>query len=299
MLKRLLWGAIACTVALVVGFYAAKYATVQAAPKPANFERAPGATPAPIQMAQNTAPAGEAKGAPLGATGAAASKSEASTPAEAPKGASLGATGAADAKPGDAATDPNNDGLMTPSGQPSRVLSQSALDMVKEIDGTPADPLAFEKTQDGQFWKLTFAALGSFRYDVPDPDELRKSATPTKPVKDQIPGKLKEMDGQPVLLVGFMVPIEITREGKVKTFALTQNQQFCCFGVPPAMNEWVMVTMDEGKTADYIMDLPVAAYGKLAVGEEIEDGYVLSMYRMTSSEVITAPELLKRTKKPS
>ena len=192
---------------------------------------------------------------------------------------------------------------MTPpagaGGVPSRVIPQASLDLVKQIDGNVSDPTNFEKTADGQWWKVTFAALGSFKYDVPDPDELRKSPTPTKPLKDQIPAKLKGLDKQKVLVVGFMVPIEITREGKVKSFAITQNQQFCCFGVPPAMNEWVMVTMEEGKVADYIMDLPVAAYGELAVSEEIEDGYVLSMYRMKSSEVITANELLKRTKKPS
>ena len=222
------------------------------------------------------------QGAPLGAAGAA------------PQGAPLGASGAAEGTP-IPSTDPN---ALAP-GQ-TRVIPKQSLDLVEQLEGKPSgDPLNFEKTTDGRWTKATFAALGGYKYEVPDPDEIRKSPTPTKPIKDQIPPKIKALDGQPTLLVGFMVPIEITREGKVKSFALTQNQTFCCFGVPPAMNEWVMVTMDEGVTADYIMDLPVAAYGLLSVGEEIEDGYVLSMYRMKSSEVITAHELLKRTKKPA
>lgn len=220
------------------------------------------------------------KGAPLGDTGAA------------PQGAPLGDTGAA--APPTPSTDPN-----APAPGQTRVIPKNSLDLVKEMEKTTGDPMDFDKTSDGRWLKATFAALGGFKYEVPDPDEIRKSPTPNKPVKDQIPDKIKKLDGQPTLLVGFMVPIEITREGKVKSFALTQNQTFCCFGVPPAMNEWVMVTMDEGVTADYIMDLPVAAYGLMAVGEEIEDGYVLSMYRMASSEVITAHELLKRTKKPA
>jgi len=234
-----------------------------------------------MELASAAAPdAAAPKGAPLGAQGAA--------PADAaPKGAPLGEQGAP-------AMDPN-----APAGaQPIRTIPQSSLDLVKEIDGNVSDPLNFEKTADGRWTKVTFAALGSFKYEVPDPDDIRKSPTPTKPVVEQIPPKVKALDGVPTLAVGFMVPIEITREGKVKSFALTQNQTFCCFGVPPAMNEWVMVTMEEGVNAEYIMDLPVAAYGMLSVGEEIDDGYVLSVYRMKSSEVITAHELLKRTKKP-
>lgn len=233
-----------------------------------------------MRLASAAPDAAAPKGAPLGAQGAAPATA-------APQGAPLGAQGAAP-------SDPN-----APAGvQPTRVIPQASLDLVKQIDGNVSDPLNFEKTADGRWTKVTFAALGSYKYEVPDPDDIRKSATPNKPVKDQIPPKVKELDGVPTLVVGFMVPIEITREGKVKSFALTQNQTFCCFGVPPAMNEWVMVTMDEGVNAEYIMDLPVAAYGTLTVGEEIDDGYVLSVYRMKSSEVISAHELLKRTKKP-
>ena len=232
------------------------------------------------------------KGAPLGEAGAAPQGAPLGEAGAAPQGAPLGESGTPPLVP---STDPN---ALAP-GQ-TRVIPKGSLDLVEQLEGKPTgDPMNFEKTADGRWVKATFAALGGFKYEVPDPDEIRKSPTPNKPVKDQIPPKLKALDGQPTLLVGFMVPIEITREGKVKSFALTQNQTFCCFGVPPAMNEWVMVTMDEGVTADYIMDLPVAAYGLLSVGEEIEDGYVLSMYRMSSSEVITAHELLKRTKKPS
>lgn len=234
------------------------------------------------------------QGAPLGEQGAAPQGAPLGEQGAAPQGAPLGEQGA-DPAALVPSTDPNN---LAP-GQ-TRVIPKGSLDLVEQLEGKKdGDPMSFEKTADGRWTKVTFSALGGYKYEIPDPDEIRKSANPTKAPKDQIPAKLRELDGSPTLLVGFMVPIEITREGKVKSFALTQNQTFCCFGVPPAMNEWVMVTMDEGTTADYIMDLPVAAYGVLSVGEEIEDGYVLSMYRMKSSEVITAHELLKRTKKPA
>lgn len=197
---------------------------------------------------------------------------------------------------------PEGENPETQGLQRIRTIPKASVDLMQQLEGaqpkTP-DDIVFEKTKNGKFTKVTFSALGSYQYEVPDPDIIRTSADPTKPPKDQIPAKIKALNGEEVIVVGFMVPIEITREGKVKSFALTVNQTFCCFGVPPAMNEWVMVEMEEGKTAPYTMDIPVAAYGKFAVGEEIEDGYVLSIYRMTSHEVIDVHELLKRTQDAS
>jgi hypothetical protein len=226
---------------------------------------APPATPAPVP------PPGEVRGAPLNAPPA--------VTADTPEG-----------------ENPETQGL-----QRIRTIPKASVDLMQQLEGPqPQSPdIVFEKTKNGKFTKLTFSALGSYQYEVPDPDIIRGSADPTKPPKDQIPAKIKALNGEEVIVVGFMVPIEITREGKVKSFALTVNQTFCCFGVPPAMNEWVMVEMEEGKTAPYTMDIPVAAYGKFAVGEEIEDGYVLSIYRMTSHEVIDVHELLKRTQDAS
>jgi len=176
------------------------------------------------------------------------------------------------------------------------VLSPESLETVDKLESKFGrdDPYDFDKTSDDRYFKVTFSALGSYDYDLPDPEEIRKSDNPSKPPVEQIPDGLKKLDEEQVVVVGFMVPIEIDRQGKVKSFALTQNQMFCCYGVPPAMNEWIMVDMVEGQTADFANDLPVAAYGQMRVGEEIDDGYVLSLYRLAAHEVIDAHELLKR-----
>lgn len=177
-----------------------------------------------------------------------------------------------------------------------RALPQESLDLLQQMEGDPKkDPFKFEKTRDGKFLKVTFNALGSFEYDVPDPDALLASPDPTKPLKDQIPQPIKKLDEKDVVIVGFMVPVEVDNTGNVKSFALTQNQMFCCFGVPPGMNEWVMVSMAD-QPAKYYSDLPIAAFGKLEVGEEIEDGYVMSVYRMQAREILDVRELLKRAK---
>ncbi|MCC6698511.1 MAG: DUF3299 domain-containing protein [Candidatus Hydrogenedentes bacterium] len=179
-----------------------------------------------------------------------------------------------------------------------RALPQESLDLLQQMESdakSGKDPMKFEKTRDGKYLKVTFNALSSFKYELPDPDALLASPDPTKPLKDQLPGPLKKLNKQPVVIVGFMVPVEIDNQGNVKSFALTQNQMFCCFGVPPAMNEWVMVSVGE-TPVKYYSDLPIAAFGSMEVGEQIEDGYVMSVYRMTADKVMDVRELLKQAK---
>jgi len=181
-----------------------------------------------------------------------------------------------------------------PSDAPVRVIPESSLDLVKELEGSSEDLFKFEKAKDGEHLKVTFAALGSFPYEIPDREAILQSGDPTKSPVDQIPEEILALDAAKVVLVGFMVPIDVDRRGQIKSFALTQNQMFCCFGVPPSMNEWVMVEMGEGETAEYVSDLPIAVFGDLKVGEEIEDGYVMSVYRMAGREVMDVRELIKR-----
>ncbi|MFA6242811.1 MAG: DUF3299 domain-containing protein, partial [Candidatus Hydrogenedentales bacterium] len=117
----------------------------------------------------------------------------------------------------------------------------------------------------------------------------------------QIPAWIKKLHKQKSVVVGFMVPIEVEGDGdavKVKSFALTQNQMFCCFGVPPAMNQWVMVTM-EGDASKYYADLPVAVYGEFEVGEDIEDGYVMSVFRMRAEKTMDVRDLIKQAQASS
>jgi hypothetical protein len=181
-----------------------------------------------------------------------------------------------------------------PSDKPIRVIPDSSLKLVEQLEGSEGDLFKFEKAKDGEHLKVTFAALGSYPYEIPSRETILESGDPTKSPVDQIPEEIKALDKEKVVLVGFMVPIDVDRRGQIKSFALTQNQQFCCFGVPPAMNEWVMVEMGEGETAEYISDLPIAVFGDFKVGEEIEDGYVMSVYRMAGREVMDVRELIKR-----
>lgn len=214
--------------------------------------------------------------------------------AEGVRGAPLGAA----PPPAPPAGQPGAPGHHMPSPDNPNLIPQASWDLLNQVQKPPEseeDRYRFDRTADGKYLKVTFSALGGYEYKLPDPEVVRNSADPTKPPTQQIPDELMAIDGEDVVLVGFMVPFDIDRRGNVKSFALTVNQAFCCFGIPPAMNELVMVTMEEGKVAPFLNNIPLAAYGKLEVGEEIDEGYVLSVYRMTATEVIDVKELLRRS----
>ena len=179
-------------------------------------------------------------------------------------------------------------------GAPLRNIPKAAFDALAELEKTTDDPLAFEKTKDGKYLKATFRGIGGFDYLEPDPKELRAAKDPKTVLDGKIPAAVKALDGKAAVLVGFMVPIDVNKDGDVTAFALTQNQSFCCYGIPPAINQLIMVNMEDGKAAPYAYDTPVAVYGALHVGEDIEDGYILSVYRMTATEVIDVVDFQKK-----
>ena len=57
-------------------------------------------------------------------------------------------------------------------------------------------------------------------------------------------------------------------------------------GATPQPNHWIDVTLPEGeRTAFYSLD-PVAAYGRIEVGELFEDGFLISLFRMRADYVL-------------
>lgn len=173
--------------------------------------------------------------------------------------------------------------------------NQALLDAYKGADSAE---LVFSRTKDGVYSKVTFTQLASFDYLMPERKAILALGEGGKP-ESQTPGPIAALNGQPVVVVGYMVPVDINAKGEIKSFALTENQLFCCYGIPPAMNEWVMVEMEEGMSAEFFDNMPVAAFGTFDVGEEILDGYVMSLYRMKSNRVVEIRELLQEAETPT
>ncbi len=132
----------------------------------------------------------------------------------------------------------------------------------------------------GKYLKLSFEKLGGYTYKFPEIGAIENDT-------NQIPKAIcEEFDKKEVEIRGFIIPIRM-KEDKIEEFVLVVNQLACCFGQVPKMNEWIHVTMAEGKTAPYeAVEVPAVVRGKMSVGELWENGIVMSLYRIEGIEVI-------------
>lgn len=168
------------------------------------------------------------------------------------------------------------------------IVDQEQVGKVAEAGNAPAVTSSPKPGKPGDYLPVSFAYLSSFDYDVPDPFSMKNMKEEDhKKLSDQIPEYIRKLDKTKVALSGFMVPIDIIDEG-VKTFILTSNQMMCCFGQMPWYNEWVFVEMPDGKPATFHNDIPVTVDGVLEIGEEIEDGFVISLFRMKGDQISLA-----------
>jgi hypothetical protein len=124
---------------------------------------------------------------------------------------------------------------------------------------------------------LGFDVLASFPYDLPE--------TGTSSVPARIPEAIHRLNGRRSVITGFMVPLQL-EEGRARRFVLVRNQSSCCYGVAPALNEYVLVTMD-GVGTRPVMDTPVRVTGKLRVGETYEEGMLVGLYQFQGESVDT------------
>ena len=124
---------------------------------------------------------------------------------------------------------------------------------------------------------LTFDDLASYRYEYPEDGR--------KPKKDQIPKKILKLAGAKIAIKGFMIPLKNEGEDVVE-FVLVRNQNACCFGIVPAMNEWIHIKMEKEQVAPYAIDIPITVFGKLEVGESYENDLLMSIYRMQGKRVV-------------
>lgn len=125
------------------------------------------------------------------------------------------------------------------------------------------------------FENVSFATLSNFEYELPDP--LDRDATPNL---NQVPAAIKALNGKQVSIRGFMLPLDLDQTG-VGEFMLNGSLDMCYFGAPVRMNEWVLVKMT-GTRRTKFTHLPLVVSGKLEVGEQIKNGRVMSLYRMSA-----------------
>ncbi len=126
------------------------------------------------------------------------------------------------------------------------------------------------------FQSVSFAQLSDFPYPTDENGALLPEAT--------LPSEISALHGSKVALSGFLVPIEF-QEDKVSGVILVRNQLLCCYGEEPKLNEWVLVTVDPPVEA--VTDVPVTFFGTFEAGPDVEEGQVISLYRMNATEMET------------
>lgn len=176
----------------------------------------------------------------------------------------------------------------TPASVGARMpIPQASFDMVAKLEGVAKrenGKLVLDHTDDDEYLRVPMSLLASFDYKPkPHSPGAAQLGIPAPP-SSAVPEELLALDGKDAAVVGFMVPIDVDQR-RVKEFVLSQNRSFCCYGVKPFLNEMVAVRMKGSTRAPFLKDTPIAVFGELAVSEQREGGYVVSLYRMEASKV--------------
>lgn len=137
---------------------------------------------------------------------------------------------------------------------------------------------------EGGYKYIDISDLADFDYYTPFPGEKPDEKLLAK---NQIPEKIKQLNGQKVSIAGFMMPVRVDDEGFVEEFALNGNYDMCFYGAPSRINQWVHVKMQPGAKAKFSHN-PTVVSGTLEVGELVEDGEIISIYRLTGDKAATA-----------
>ena len=106
--------------------------------------------------------------------------------------------------------------------------------------------------------------------------------------KTTFPGFIKALDGKPVEMLGYMMPL--TEIENIKEFLLVPSLWGCCYGQPPAVNHIVAVKMPAGQTTKFYSG-PIRIDGRFSVGETKQDGYVVSLYVLTPVKIAEVKNL--------
>jgi len=168
-------------------------------------------------------------------------------------------------------------------GQPINVSSNAS--PVKPPSGQNAPTNAVDSAKAGISNSAGFDKLAGFHFWVTDAmvSGSDDSMSTSLNIASQIPESVKALNEKTVSIAGFMLPVTV-RDGKTSDFLLLKNQSACCYGITPAMNEFVTVRM-AGRGVKPVMDRPVVVTGTLHVGEIRQQRILVGIYRLDGDKV--------------
>jgi hypothetical protein len=162
------------------------------------------------------------------------------------------------------------------------VLGIGAVAPLPAAGTLPLPPVATVVSNGRDALVLGFDVLAAFPYAVP---EMLPAGQEQSAPKQPIPAAVQAFSGKRAVVSGYMLPLQL-QEGRARQFLLVRNQASCCYGVAPAMNEYVLVTMaNEGVRP--VMDVPITVVGTIKVGETYEEGLLVGIYQLDGEKIDT------------
>lgn len=133
---------------------------------------------------------------------------------------------------------------------------------------------AAQKAQSIDFWTIS-----SYDYNPRQPFE----PAPARAV-NTIPASVRALEGRTVEIDGNAMTLDYS-SGMMSEFILQSSADNCAFGAVPRINEWIHVTMRDGKQVRVLTALDVTVTGTFHIQEQVEDGLVVGLYRIVADSV--------------
>lgn len=159
---------------------------------------------------------------------------------------------------------------------PDETIRQLAIARLWREAARPDDGGAPRRRGDGhlevRFRHLSLDDLDDEAYESVMDDLMRG--------EKRFPEGVAALDGERVEIVGYMIPEEWQRR-EVTEFMLVRDLLACCFGGAPQPDEWIHVSMEEGRGSPYFPFVAVSVTGTLRI-EGIDDGagYAAGCFRI-------------------
>jgi hypothetical protein len=165
-------------------------------------------------------------------------------------------------------------------GKPIRAPIQEVAEPAPATNTVAAPKVPATRPTPGDYRTVGFDLLASYTFTVPE------GVIPTNEVgksEAQIPVDVKVLNEKKVAITGFMLPLKVD-DGVVSELLIMKDQSMCCYGSTPRINDWVSVKMS-GKGVKSVMDQPVTLFGKMHVGEMVENGYLIGIYKLDGEKM--------------
>jgi hypothetical protein len=134
---------------------------------------------------------------------------------------------------------------------------------------------------------LRFEQLAGYPLKLTDELQMNtnRAAWADAQVNAMIPESIRKLDGQRVIVEGFMVPVAFDKE-RLTEFVLVRDMPGCCFGFPPNPHEWVKAVVKSPKIK-VEFENPVRVGGVFHVGAERQAGYLSGIYSLDAYELLS------------